>query len=146
MEDFGDWLYLIIIIIAGVSSVISSARKKARQTAEQKQSRKEVTNSSPEEDFWNEEASPQQLPQKEPVITIKPKQQSSPSYQSIATQKKHYFDIQQEGRPSLTQEDTEFMSAETDQEGVSITLEELPSNIDEWRKAFVYNEIFNRKY
>ncbi|MDR2915811.1 MAG: hypothetical protein LBV74_13405 [Tannerella sp.] len=147
MEDFGDWLYLLIIIIAGVSSLISSVRKKARQTAEQNQPRGTVSDNSHEEDPWNEESTPQQeFPERKSVTTIKPKQQPLPSYQSVTTQKRHYFDIQQEGQPSIIQENTEFMSVDADKEDASITFEDLPDNIDEWRKAFVYHEIIDRKY
>ncbi|MDR0574831.1 MAG: hypothetical protein LBG96_12530 [Tannerella sp.] len=154
MEEFGDWLYLIIIIIAGIGSLISSARKKARQMAEQNQPRRTVTDNRHEEDPWYEEADPryeeaaprQQLPEKKPVTAIKPERQPLSSYQSVTMQKKHYSDIRQEGESSIIRENTEFMSMDADKEDTSVTLEDLPDNLDEWRKAFVYQEIIDRKY
>ena len=138
MEEFGDWIYIIVIIIAGVASLFSSMRKKAQQAAQQNQPR-EVTNQKGDEgDFWKDFL-PQ--PEEAPPTPPQPKQQARPSYPSATKQP---FRLFQEGQPAIQAE--EAMPIETGDEQASILLEILPEDTNEWRKAFVYNEIFNRKH
>jgi hypothetical protein len=35
---------------------------------------------------------------------------------------------------------------EIEDEPAALTLEDLPSDVDDWRKALIYNEIFKPKY
>ena len=140
MEEFGDWIYIIVIIIAGVASLINATRKKARQIAEQNRPREIITTTNDEDDFWGE-----LVPQTEqkPVIKVEPKRQEKPAYVSLKDSRTPFLNIHQEGQPSIELNDTVTTDIVEDYE--IITVDELPGNPDEWRKAFIYNEIFSRK-
>ena len=139
MEEFGDWIYFLVIIIAGVSSLIGSTRKKAKQVAEQKQPREIITVNNENDDYWDDF-----IPkaEKETVVNVIPKQKAKPVYKPAKSQKTPLLDILQEGQSSLQFSETLLVA---DDEYSSITIDDLPDNTDEWRKAFIYNEIFNRK-
>ncbi|MDR0699219.1 MAG: hypothetical protein LBG28_08395 [Tannerella sp.] len=112
MEEFGDWLYLIIIIIAGISSLIGTINKKNKEAAERKQPREIIT-----ENY----SQPRKTRDNDYSIFKKDIEHAAP----VALYTEEEYD---------------------DDDNTSITVEDLPANTDEWRKAFVYNEIFNRKY
>ena len=140
MEEFGDWIYIIVIIIAGVASLINSTRKKARQLAEQNQPREIITSTNDADDFWGELA-PQ--PERQPVIKAQPKRQEKPVYVSLKDYKTPFLDIDQEGQSSIDMTET-LMTDMVEDYGYT-AVDNLPGNPDEWRKAFIYNEIFSRK-
>ena len=137
MEEFGDWIYIIIIIIAAVSSLIGSIRKKTQQAAQQNLPREIVTNDGSPEDFWDD-----YIPRAEtkPVSAIPQKPPVRPSGSSID---KKYFDLFQEREVAFGMETSKTFEV-VESQGL-ITTDDLPADIDEWRKAFVYNEIFSRK-
>ena len=140
MEEFGDWIYFLVIIIAGVASLISSTRKKAQQVAEQNKPREIITKKSDRDDVWDDF-----IPKLEtkPVEMIQPKVQSLQSHPTFTKQNKQYFSIYQEGQPALQKEESKPLEIEDNL--AYITIDDLPENTDDWRKAFIYNEIFNRK-
>jgi hypothetical protein len=140
MEEFGDWIYLIVIIIVGITSLISSTRKKARQLAEQNQPREIITDQSGEGDLWRELT---QQAEKKPEVKIQPKRQAQPLKPPTKDYHTPFLNIYQEGQSSI--EATEIQSAVDDEEYATLTVDDLPDNTDEWRKAFIYNEIFSRK-
>ena len=139
MEEFGDWIYFLVIIIAGVASLISSTRKKAQQAAGQNKPREIITNKSDREVIWDDYF-PQTENKAEEVIL--PKSQSLQSY-AATKQNKQYFNFYQEGQPALQREESKPLEIEDNL--ATITIDDLPANTDDWRKAFIYNEIFNRK-
>ena len=147
MEEFGDWIYILIIIAAGVFSLIGSTRKKARQMAEanqQQQPRKVSSTSGDEGDFWDDF-----IPQaeKKPVIISQKKKETAPSNPSSGKQVKPFLNRFLEGHPSLTIEAVEEPSpiSASEEEYAAITLEDIPKEANEWRTVFIYNEIFSRK-
>ena len=156
MEEFGDWIYILFIIIAAISSVISSMRKKAQQTAEKNRPREVITTSDSEDDFWDvltpkTEMSPKPVMEAKPVTEAKPifrvnkpRRDVQPARSSFEKQNKPYFDANQEGVSALMWENAES-NVEIGEEYDAITIGELQNNPDEWRKAFIYNEIFNRR-
>lgn len=117
MENIGDWLYMVIIIIAAISSFIGSI-KKNKQTAEKRQSREIIV-----AEDW------------------KKTQTTHAGYEpSDKNKEKDYHTFKKENtNSSLSTEDR-------NEENATISLEDMPANTDEWRKAFIYNEIFKRKY
>ena len=140
MEEFGDWIYFLVIIIAGVASLINSTRKKAQQAANQNKPREVITNKSDMEDIWDD-----YIPKMEnkPLVAAQPKARSVQSHPAFTKQNKQYFSIYQEGQPALQREESKTL--EIDDYLTSITIEDMPDNVDDWRKAFIYNEIFNRR-
>lgn len=133
MENIGDWLYIVILVIAGISSLLSSIRKKSQQAAEQEQTQShEITTNNDEEEINHR--------------VVQPQPYTKTSHQPLSAQKKYAFDKYQEGQSSMTQYNMDSEPMYIEEEHASITLEDLPSNTEEWRKAFIYNEIFNRKH
>ena len=150
MEEFGDWIYILIIAIAGIFSLIGSTRKKARQMAEANQQqqpqqpREIVTDNSGGGGFWDDF-----IPKAEekPVMAGKKKRDASPSYSSSGKQNKPFLNRFQEGHPALIMETMEESSpiSAAEEEYASITIDDIPKEANEWRTVFIYNEIFSRK-
>jgi hypothetical protein len=141
MEEFGDWLYLIVIIIAGISSLIGSVNKRNRQAAEKKQAREITTE---EWVDWEDREMPQ------PVI---PERQATVSRRHAVAapglQAQHLSRKMQDNDYSIFRKETERsapFAPYTEDNSATFTAEDLPDGTDEWRKAFIYNEIFKRKY
>ena len=140
MEEIGDWIYILVLIIAGVASVFNSARKKAQQAADKVEPREIIIPKSEIEDVWDD-----YIPRAEPkpVVAIPPKPQSRKAILSETKQNKQYSHFNQEGQPALQIVESKPMSLDDDT--ASITIDDMPGNVDDWRKAFIYNEIFSRK-
>ena len=150
MENIGDWLYIIIIIIAGISSIFSSIRKKSRQASTQTQQtepREIIKDDTFDDDFWGDKSTNQQFPEKEPVSVFQQQPKARLSNQTLPKQNEYsFYKKNNEFQPSVTTNYINSTFADNDEDYSSITLEDLPSNTEEWRKAFIHNEIFNRKY
>ena len=147
MENIGDWLYVIIIAIAGIGSIISSVRKKAQQAQQQESQqtkpREIITEDTFDDDFWGNETTKQYVPENKPIPTV---QSQFYSLQSTPERTDYQYNKKQEGAQSFTHNHLETVFADNEEEKSLITLEDLPADIDDWRKAFIHNEIFNRKY
>ena len=152
MENIGDWIYVIILIIAGISSILSAFRKKSQeistqtqqdrqpQQAQQQQAqppREIIKGDVFDDDFWGDQT--KKLPEK-PVPSVK----TQPKAKQTSQVDYRIFQIN-EGQSSLPKEDNPIF-ADNQVESALITLEDLPSETEEWRKALIYNEILNRKY
>ena len=142
MDNAGDWLYIVFLIIAGISSLFGSKNKKKRPKQILGQPDREiVTNEDnvPDKGFWEileEMQNPK--PAKRPVPTPKRKNKQ----QQVA-----------DPSPFLAAEKgTEKQSPAGNRLVVPSTEEEIPltdiefANAAELRKAVIYTEILNRKY
>ena len=142
MDNAGDWLYIVFLIIAGISSLFGSKNKKKRPKQILGQPDREiVTNEDnvPDKGFWEileEMQNPK--PAKQPVPTPKRKKKQ----QQIA-----------DPSPFLAAEKvTDKQSPAGNRLVVPSTEEEIPlpdiefDNAAELRKAVIYTEILNRKY
>ncbi|MDR2774924.1 MAG: hypothetical protein LBC19_09330 [Tannerella sp.] len=159
MEEFGDWLYLIIIIIAGISSLIGTINKKSKETAERRQPREIITEDAEEWTDWkNEDARYDDTEIPQPVFAEK--QPANSLRRAVVTPDLHARqNVFSNYGHSFKTQDNDYSTFEKrtghaapsdfyteDDDNTSITFEDLPANTEEWRKAFVYNEIFKRKY
>lgn len=142
MDNAGDWLYIVFLIIAGISSLFGSKNKKKRPKQILGQPDREiVTNEDnvPDKGFWEileEMQNPK--PAKQPVPTPKRKKKQ----QQVA-----------DPSPFLAAEKvTDKQSPAGNRLVVPSTKEEIPltdiefDNAAELRKAVIYTEILNRKY
>ena len=141
MENIGDWLYVVIIIIAAISSIIGSFKKKVKENSQEQttQTPREIFKGDIfDDDYWGEAAV--KTVKTEPVVipvTKQNVQQYKSKYKSLDSL------IHQEGVSALNHDDSHM---EVEDEFMHITVEDLPSDTDSWRKAFIYSEVFNRKY
>lgn len=133
MDNAGDWLYIVLIVIAGISSLIGSVRKKQEHTA---------TGQPPS---FEEEAKEQPSPEKKFREILQEeirKKQSYPPSAPVSGKPAKRYGIQtpvEEGIPSLEQLFIE-------EDILSAPGQEILNNPDELKKAVIYTEIFNRKY
>ena len=130
MDNAGDWLYIVFLAIAGISSLFSSKNKKKRPKQILGQPDKEIVTSEkevPAKGFWEileEMQKPE--PVKQPAAAPKP---------FLAGEK--MADRQSSARNSLATPPAEEESPLTEIEF---------DNAAELRKAVIYTEILNRKY
>lgn len=143
-ENIGDWLYILFLAIAGISSMFSSKKKKKQPKQILGQPDREIVaeeESVPDKGFW-EVLEEMQNPKttKQPVAAPKPKREQK-KQQSVAP------------NPFLTAEKTAGrQSFAGNRLLVPPAKEESPltdiefDNAAELRKAVIYTEILNRKY
>ncbi|WP_075966699.1 hypothetical protein [Parabacteroides massiliensis] len=130
MDNAGDWLYIVFLAIAGISSLFSSKNKKKRPKQILGQPDKEIVTSEkevPAKGFWEileEMQKPE--PVKQPAAAPKP---------FLAGEK--MADRQSSARNRLATPPAEEESPLTEIEF---------DNAAELRKAVIYTEILNRKY
>ena len=141
MDNAGDWLYIVFLIIAGISSLFGSKNKKKRPKQILGQPDREiVTNEDnvPDKGFWEileEMQNPKPVKQPVPTPKRKKKQQVAAPSPFLAAEKV-----------------TDKQSPAGDRLVVPSTEEEIPltdiefDNAAELRKAVIYTEILNRKY
>lgn len=145
MDNLGDWIYIVFLVIAAVSGLFSSKGKKKHPTQVLGQPEHDMI---PEEQapsgkgFWEileEVATPQQK--------IPAKEKSPRSFKSKKAEKRTQS-------PFLTAEQEIQKSRVTSSLPVNFPTEEETSvlqdiefnNAEELRKAVIYSEILNRKY
>ena len=130
MDNAGDWLYIVFLAIAGISSLFSSKNKKKRPKQILGQPDKEIVTSEkevPAKGFWEileEMQKPE--PVKQPAAAPKP---------FLAGEK--MADRQSSARNRLATPPAEEESPLTEIEF---------DNAAERQKAVIYTEILNRKY
>lgn len=128
----GDYIYLIVILIAGVSAILKKQKKKAEQLQKEKSlpdGRDVYTGTEDfmpfDTDFWGD---PIPIKEKPVVNTVK-------DTATLKTNKPQYVPVKSPKKTVLKDE------SDTDQL-LDISLEDA----DDAKKAFIYAEIFNRKY
>lgn len=144
MDNAGDWLYIVFLVIAGISSLFSSQKKKKRPTQVLGQPDIEINTrqeKAPDKGFWDVL---QEMQHEEP----KPKKKKK-----VSTHKQPQAKSASIPTPFLSSENemqkpmSERSSLPTMPEEEESLLPELEfNNTTELRKAVIYTEILNRKY
>ena len=145
MDNLGDWLYIVFLIIAAVSGLLGSGKKKKRPSEVLGQPDRDIVpeqEKAPEKSFWEmleemQEGKPKPAqvpkPATRPAIKEKEKQRLAPS-PFLNNERKFTKTIP---TAQVTMQEEEEHSA-------------IPnlsfSDPDEIKKAIIYSEIFNRKY
>ncbi|MDR1499747.1 MAG: hypothetical protein LBI58_02070 [Tannerellaceae bacterium] len=136
MDNIGDWLYIILLVIAGISGILSSGKKK-RQTEERRQ--QDAEGDTPEYSDWETlpEVIPEALPTPQPINT-------HPKQKTTQVQSRHT--IFKEGERAIAPLHSEqTMEKDSPESSIVISGEDF-RNIDELKRAIIYSEILNRKY
>ena len=141
MDNAGDWLYIVFLIIAGISSLFGSKNKKKRPKQILGQPDREiVTNEDnvPDKGFWE---------------ILEEMQNPKPAKQPVPPKRKKKQQQVADPSPFLAAEKvTDKQSPAGNRLVVPSTEEEIPltdiefDNAAELRKAVIYTEILNRKY
>jgi hypothetical protein len=141
MEDFikdfiNDWLYIIVIAVVAIGSFFG--KKNKDKGAQNKQ------DTPPPQDWWSEifgEKKPEPEPVKRPAQNIESK--PKPAYQGI-NPVDMFMNPENEGVRSI--ETFENEAGHHEEKNIGFALDDMPKDLEQWRKALIYNEIFNRKY
>lgn len=131
MDSLGDYIYLIVILIAGVSSLLGKRKKKREAEVE--------TADFPDLEDIIPEISEYVRPERPVYQELKKKVTEIPTYDNVkdfAVMK-----TKKQVKPVKT-----FIESQVEEQQTSNAYEIELNNIDEARKAVIYSEIFNRKY
>jgi len=125
MDEFGDWIYIILMVVVGISSLVGSARKKMKQMQTQMPSPEQSDPSYPAPSI------PKKTEQKQPP--------PAPGHHKHQPFNAHFtFPVVETG------EQTEICVGQEEETTLVNDLElDVP---DSFRKALIYSEIINRKY
>ncbi len=147
MEELGDYLYLIVFAIAGLSSLLKK-RKKAKEVQEESQPTVYEQVLEEEEDWWNESNKPIE-PKAQPVVVPV---SSTPSYSTRdnlmgyeSTSKYEEIKVRKQ-KISNIQFDTTEVDENLEEKEIAESIVLNLNDVDEAKTAFVYSEVFNRKY
>jgi hypothetical protein len=123
MDNLGDWLYIILLAVFGLSGLLSSLKKKLPAGEQQPESYDEF----------------------EPEVVL-PRQEETPK--KVSRKKPDYFtNAAAEGRRNVQTMESDFHhSAETQEESPFHLSADTFHDMDELKKAIIYSEILNRKY
>lgn len=153
MDNLGDWLYIVFLVIAAISGLFGSGKKKKQTKAKPVQPQQEEMPDVETErgkGFWEilqeMQNEPQEKPQEKPKPPVKsipkPKpaaKKATPASPFLAGEGKISNFTPKQNTPSLLEEPIE--------EDHTVTSEDFHlQDIDEVRKAIIYNEILTRKY
>ena len=141
MDNVGDWIYIVFLIVAAISGLFSSKNKKKRPTQVLGQPGHDTypeENTSSGKGFWEilEEATTPQKPEAPTAPIHKKKKKTHASKPFLSTEQEI-----QKSKVSSSQP----MNFPIEEE--HSMLEDIEfNNAEELRKAVIYSEILNRKY
>lgn len=145
MDNLGDWIYIVFLIVAAVSGLFSSKKNKKRPTQVLGQPGNDMV---PEEEATSDKGFWEIL---EEVKNTQPRKQAPTVAQTSKRKKKNEKPAQ---NPFLTAEKEIQKSKAVSSRPVNFPTEEDSNllediefnNLEELRKAVIYSEILNRKY
>lgn len=162
MGDIGDYIYLIILAIAGISSLLKNKKKPQEIMPEQTTDYdlEDVLRKLDETDY---ETYPQPAKESEKPFTAIPKVNEQPATVQYESVKQYMEKMQKEKKKQkiantnadpFAKRNAERKKREIDASDAIIFAENEANNelnfsfatVDEAKRAFVYSEIFNRKY
>lgn len=137
MDNLGDWLYIVFLAIAGLSSLLSSKKKKKHPSPVSRHPEKE---NEPEKGFWEilqemQQPKPEPKKKQKPVVGKKQKAAVTPGYTPfLAGENENQKPLAtQVSMPAVPEEESDIPDI-----GLN--------TITDLRKAVIYAEILNRKY
>ena len=148
MDNLGDWLYIVFLIVAAVSGLFGSGKKEKRQTEVLGRPDSEIEpepQKPPQKSFWEmleemqeekpkAKSMPAPQPTARPVIKSKDKQPQTRT-PFLNTENQHPSTIKSSPELQLEPEDENSVM-----QGITFT------DAEDLKKAVIYSEIFNRKY
>ncbi|MDR2472676.1 MAG: hypothetical protein LBD53_03790 [Tannerella sp.] len=122
MENIGDWFYIVILIIAAISSLFGVKGKKRQQQPE-----------------LEEQPSIDETVTKRAPVRKKRTEMVKPAYQTLEDGDAYSSAMKRTDADSI---DTMLY----EEPAAVFTLEDTPEDHDAWRKALIYSEILKQKY
>lgn len=149
MDNIGDWLYIVLLVIAGVSSLFGSGKKKKRSPEVLGQPDRDIVTEADHQpagglwDLFDEKPAPQPKPRKKKPATANQRGKSKRETVSTAKTSPFLAGENRIGEREFTQSPVRIQPSD-DQPG--IRPETTFSDMSELRKAIICAEILNRKY
>lgn len=144
MEEIGDYLYLVVIIIAAVSSFLKKRKKAVQKANEEREFRPVVEEPEMDaDDWWNTTIEPEPV-KPEPIKSVKDYfeiRDNLKGYESTANVEEVKVKKQNISTVNFKETVAEAV-VESDSNYLEINLNE----VEEAKRAFVYSEVFARKY
>lgn len=143
MDNAGDWLYIVFLAIAGLSSLLGSKKKKKRPASASRQPDPELRqekDEEPDKGFWEifqEMQQPAPAPKKKQKPVVRQKQKTVSTAQPAP-----FLSVENEIQKSAATPSSLLVSPEEETNVPAIELND-PADL---RKAVIYAEILNRKY
>jgi hypothetical protein len=132
MDNWGDWLYIVLLVIAGISGILSSGKKRKQPT--EILGDPDYTDSS-EPEYSNQE---EEISSPQPIITK--------TTEKKPDARKNYTPLFKEGERIMPDSVSNLFSdspCEDDKRGIS---GDALQDMEELKKAILYSEILHRKY
>ena len=141
MDNIGDWLYIVFIIIAGISGILSSGKKKRRQEEilgqpEEAVSFPEKTN--PEKNIWD------MFKEAEHPLSSFGKEMKKEKSLKKKPAGKAFLEGEKTGSSPVVANQTFDSEIETQEQETAFSVNFRDA--DDLKKAVIYSEILNRKY
>jgi hypothetical protein len=157
MDNLGNWLYIVILIAIGISSLFSSAKKKKQAGQVPRQPIPEAENkggnTSRPKSFWElleemqggeqmqEEAS---LPAPQPVVITEKKKKTQEKRKQAKTSAYVNSEETSAFKETPTGQSLDLTNL-SEEEAFALPADSF-HNVDELKKAIIYSEILNRRY
>ncbi|HOG05270.1 MAG TPA: hypothetical protein PK978_03445 [Paludibacter sp.] len=133
----GDYIYLAVIVIASIGMILKKRKKQQEQV--QEESFPDMSDIFPEAegaeqyetDFWGDPI----LQEDKPMVSVVSGAEKTTTFDILETKKQQYVSVK-------SRETTDFEDEEDSEQALEISLE----HPEDAKKAFIYAEIFNRKY
>jgi hypothetical protein len=149
VENINDYIYYIIVAIAVIASFLGKSKKK---TVSRNPGPTETAPQDWGDVFGELFGTEKPEPQPQPQPAIRPVNQPVASPEKRMSQPVHNPAISSIGKLMADKErikiihQTEIAFADVEENTGGLSLDDIPNDAEEWRKVFVYNEIFRRKY
>lgn len=133
----GDYIYLAVIVIASIGMILKKRKKQQEQV--QEESFPDMSDIFPEAegaeqyetDFWGDPI----LQEDKPMVSVVSGAEKTTTFDILETKKQQYVSVK-------SRETTDYEDEEDSEQALEISLE----HPEDAKKAFIYAEIFNRKY
>ena len=133
----GDYIYLAVIVIASIGMILKKRKKQQEQV--QEESFPDMSDIFPEAegseqyetDFWGDPI----LQEDKPMVSVVSGAEKTTTFDILETKKQQYVSVK-------SRETTDYEDEEDSGQALEISLE----HPEDAKKAFIYAEIFNRKY
>jgi hypothetical protein len=131
MDNLGDWLYIVLLVIAGIGGILNAGKKK-------KEGQPTEVLGEPDYDYEPED------PYRE--ITLPPPPEPADTKKKTPKTQKSYIPLFREGEQTFaTPAGDLFSDPSLDDEHQGISGDTF-QDMEEVKKAIVYSEILHRKY
>lgn len=148
MDNLGDWIYIVLLVVVAISGIFSSGKKKklAEDTARRQRRAAPSQDSPRDRGFWEvlEEMQDEMQEVKKPVAEKRPSAKAVARKQAAPSP---FLTVESTIPGMQVDRTTPILFEDVHNDPHRITGDDFHlQDVDEVRKAILYSEILNRKY